>query len=175
MSPMDVSTPVGILVALATVLAMEGGAYASHRWIMHGFMWTWHESHHRPRDGAFERNDWFAVIGALVSCGFIFAGTQLLLGTVFTWIGIGIVVYGVFYFLFHDVLVHRRVPHKVVPGSRYLRRISQAHRLHHVTASRDGSVSFGFLWAPPIAALVAQLRAHREAGRGRSHARAITR
>ncbi|MDT7933009.1 MAG: sterol desaturase family protein [Sphingomonadaceae bacterium] len=172
---MDVSTAQGVLIALATIVAMEGGAYASHRWIMHGPMWFWHESHHRPRDGAFEKNDWFAVVGALISIAFIFMGTQLKLGSAWTWLGVGVVGYGIVYFLFHDVLVHRRVPHSIVPGSKYLRRIVQAHRLHHVTASREGSVSFGFIYAPPIPQLVAQLRAHREAGRGASHRSAITR
>lgn len=172
---MDVSTPVGIALALAVVLLMELAAYAGHKWVMHGPLWSLHESHHRPRTGAFERNDWFAVLGVIASCGLIFMGTQLLLGTAFTWIGVGVTIYGIIYFLFHDVLVHRRIAHNITPWSRYLRRIVQAHRLHHVTASREGSVSFGFIYAPPVQELVGQLRGLREAGIGRSHPRAITR
>ena len=38
----------GILVALAATLAMEGVAYVAHRWVMHGFLWSLHKSHHEP-------------------------------------------------------------------------------------------------------------------------------
>lgn len=172
---MDVSLPAGIAVALLTVGLMEAVAWATHKWVMHGPLWSLHESHHRARRGAFERNDWFAVMGVAISCVLIFMGTQLMLGTVFTWLGIGFTVYGIIYFLFHDVLVHRRIAHNITPWSRYLRRIVQAHRLHHVTMSREGSVSFGFIYAPPVTELVGELRELRARGHGVSHPRAITR
>ena len=73
-----------------------------------------------------------------------------------------IAAYGLIYFLFHDVIVHQRVPHRVVPRSTYFKRIVQAHRLHHVTESREGSVSFGFLYAPPPARLAQQLGRRKE-------------
>ena len=38
-----------------------------------------------------------------------------------------------------------------------MKRIVQAHRLHHATESKHGSVSFGFLWAPPPDVLKRQL------------------
>ena len=155
---MDVSLPLGVAVALATVALMEGFAYAAHRWVMHGFMWVWHASHHRERRGLFERNDLFAVVFALASCALIFAGTQLHLGSVLTWIGVGVVGYGMIYFAFHDVIVHRRIAHGIVPRSRYFRRIVQAHRLHHAVGTRQGTVSFGFLYAPPIPVLVAAMK-----------------
>ncbi len=155
---MDVTIPQGIAIALATVACMEAFAYAAHRWIMHGFMWVWHASHHRERHGWFERNDLFAVVFAAVSCALIFAGTQLHLGSALTWVGGGVVVYGMMYFAFHDVIVHRRVAHGVVPRSRYFRRIVQAHRLHHAVGTKGGTVSFGFLYAPPIPTLVAAMK-----------------
>ena len=74
-------------------------------------------------------------------------------------IGAGIAGYGAIYFGFHDWIVHRRLPHRIVPKSDYFKRIVQAHRLHHVVESKHGSVSFGFLWAPPVEALKAELRA----------------
>ena len=88
----------------------------------------------------------------------------LLIGTsqgwhVITAIGAGITAYGMIYFGFHDVLVHRRVKHGWNPQQRYLKRIVQAHRLHHVVESKHGTVSFGFLYAPPIRELKAQLEA----------------
>ena len=42
----------GLLLFVATILAMEGVAYVAHRWVMHGPGWFLHASHHRPRDRA---------------------------------------------------------------------------------------------------------------------------
>jgi beta-carotene 3-hydroxylase len=45
-----------------------------------------------------------------------------------------------------------------VPRRGYLRRLIQAHRLHHAVMSRGGAVSFGFLIAPDPVALHAELK-----------------
>ncbi|QXQ08454.1 sterol desaturase family protein [Sphingosinicellaceae bacterium] len=137
---------------------MEGFAYVAHRWVMHGFLWSLHKSHHEPRHGAFEKNDWFAVMFAapaitLIALG-VYGGMPAL-----TWIGAGITAYGAIYAGFHDVLVHRRFRHSWNPQGRYIKRIVQAHRLHHVVESKHGTVSFGFLVAPPVRTLLAQLEA----------------
>ena len=58
---------IGLLLLLATVLAMEIFAYAAHRWVMHGPGWFLHASHHRPRAGNWEWNDLYAVIFAVPS------------------------------------------------------------------------------------------------------------
>jgi beta-carotene 3-hydroxylase len=39
-----------------------------------------------------------------------------------------------------------------------MKRIISAHRLHHATESKHGSVSFGFLWAPRPEDLKQQLQ-----------------
>ena len=65
---------------------------------------------------------------------------------------------------FHDVIVHRRLKHRYVPRSAYMKRIVQAHRLHHATEAKDGSVSFGFIWAPRPEALKAELARRGHAG-----------
>jgi beta-carotene 3-hydroxylase len=150
----------GLLILVATVAFMEGFAYAMHRWVMHGPLWSLHRSHHRPRTGLFERNDWFAVMFALPSILLIFMGTQLGFSPAFAWAGTGISVYGIIYFGFHDIIVHRRMKHGWRPKSAYMRRIVQAHRLHHAAETKDGTVSFGFLYAPPVRALKAQLAAN---------------
>lgn len=154
----------GLLVAVATTLAMELVAILAHRHVMHGFLWSLHKSHHEPRTGRFERNDWFGVMGAIPSIFLIFAGSLLGWGDLATWIGIGIAGYGAIYFGFHDIIVHRRIETGYVPRSAYMKRIVQAHRLHHVVQSREGTVSFGFLWAPPIAELQRQLEENRRKG-----------
>lgn len=149
---------VGLLLFVATIAAMEGVAYSAHRWVMHGPGWFLHESHHRARTGAFEWNDLYAVIFAIPSFVLLLGGAQLGWWPGFTWIGAGIAAYGAIYFGFHDVIVHRRIDHRYVPRSSYMKRIVQAHRLHHAVETKHGTVSFGFLWAPPAQRLKAQLR-----------------
>lgn len=149
----------GILLFLATILGMEGFAYAAHRWVMHGPGWFLHKSHHRPRTGMFERNDLYAVVFAVPSIVLLLGGVQLGWWPGCTWIGAGIAAYGAIYFGFHDVLVHRRLPHRHVARSRYLKRIVQAHRLHHAVTTKHGTVSFGFLWAPRVETLKRRLKA----------------
>jgi len=44
---------------------MEFWARWAHRALWHASLWHMHESHHRPRDGAFELNDVFAIVNAV--------------------------------------------------------------------------------------------------------------
>ena len=141
---------------LGALLVMEPVAWLSHRFLMHGPLWRLHESHHLPRQGTFEKNDLFAVFFSVPSILLIWLGTNPYSPVL--WAGLGVAAYGVCYFLFHDVLVHRRIPHGFRPRSRYLRRIVQAHRLHHASRTRTGGVSYGFLLAPPVERLRARMR-----------------
>jgi len=59
----------------------------------------------------------------------------------------------------HDGMVHRRWPLRWTPRGGYLKRLYQAHRLHHAVQGREGCVSFGFLWAPSPQRLKRQLQA----------------
>jgi beta-carotene 3-hydroxylase len=146
-----------IMTFLATLIAMEGFAYAMHRWVMHGPGWILHASHHRPRPGRFEANDLYALIFALPSILLLYGGVNLAWGGWAIGAGAGIAAYGAIYFGFHDVLVHKRIAHRRVARSRYLKRIVQAHLLHHAVHRRRGAVSFGFLWAPPAGRLAEEL------------------
>ena len=62
--------------------------------------------------------------------------------------GYGVMSYGIFYFLFHDVLVHRRIKLKINPKKGYLKRIMKAHYVHHEKRTKEDCEAFGFLWAP---------------------------
>ncbi len=142
----------------ATIALMEGFAYVVHRWVMHGRLgWVLHASHHRARAGKFELNDLYGVIFAVPSIVLLYGGVQAGWGDWATWIGAGIAGYGAIYFGFHDVIVHGRVAHRFVPRSTYFKRIVQAHRIHHAVESRKGTVSFGFIYAPPVELLKAKL------------------
>ncbi len=148
----------GPALFLATLIAMEGVAYVAHRWVMHGPGWFLHASHHRPRTGAWEANDLYALIFAIPSILLFWWGIGLGHGALYAWAGGGIAAYGAVYFGFHDVIVHKRIQHRYIPASNYMKRIIQAHRLHHVVETKDGTVSFGFLWAPKPEQLKAQLK-----------------
>lgn len=153
----------GALLFLSTILLMEGVAYATHRWVMHGPGWFLHASHHRRREGIFEANDLYALIFAIPSIVLLQGGVNLGWGSWAIWVGAGIAAYGLIYFGFHDVIVHRRIANRYLPRSNYMKRIVQAHRLHHATEAKHGSVSFGFLWAPRPELLKRQLAANEQA------------
>jgi beta-carotene 3-hydroxylase len=146
---------VNAAILVGTVLLMEVVAWAVHKYIMHGPGWGWHRSHHVEHEGTLEKNDLYAVLFA----GFavvlvIFSSGQ---GPLY-WVGIGMSVYGALYFFVHDGLVHQRWPFRYVPRNGYLKRLVQAHRLHHAVEGREGGVSFGFLYAPPVRRLKEELR-----------------
>ena len=149
---------IGILLFVATIAAMELAAYGAHRWVMHGPGWFLHASHHRPRTGMFEANDLYAVIFAIPSIFLIYQGVQGDWGAWAAWVGAGIAAYGAIYFIFHDVIVHRRIDHRMKFTGRYMKRIIQAHRMHHAVDGKHGTVSFGFLWSPDPRRLKASLQ-----------------
>ena len=140
---------------LGTVLAMEVVAWAAHKYIMHGWGWGWHRSHHEPTEGPFEKNDLYAVLfGALAVWMFVYASGMW---PPLFWIAAGMTLYGLLYALVHDGLVHQRWPFRARPRHPYLKRLVQAHRLHHAVEGRNDCVSFGFLYAPPIRTLKQKL------------------
>ncbi|MEM1081897.1 MAG: beta-carotene hydroxylase, partial [Pseudomonadota bacterium] len=118
------------------------------KYIMHGWGWAWHQSHHRPRTGWFELNDLYAVVGAAISIFLIWLGRDSY-GPTFS-IGWGMAGYGFVYFVFHDGLVHRRWPFKHQPKGGYLKRLVQAHKMHHAGHGKHDCVSYGFLYAKPL-------------------------
>ena len=151
--------PIAMAIVVLTVAAMELVAALVHRFIMHGPGWAWHRSHHEPGPGWLERNDLYTVLFAGISIGVFVAGARW---PALWWVGVGMVVYGLLYAFVHDGLVHRRFPFVRAPRNGYAKRLVQAHRLHHAVRERQGAVSFGFLYAPPLQRLRAQLRAGQE-------------
>jgi beta-carotene 3-hydroxylase len=151
-----------ILIVLAAMAAMEGIAWAAHKYIMHGWGWGWHRDHHEPHAGFFEKNDLFGVVGAVVAISLFTYGYYY--SERLWWAAMGITGYGVIYTLIHDGLVHQRW-FRWVPKRGYAKRLVQAHKLHHATASRKGGVSFGFVLARDPAALKAELREQLRDGR----------
>lgn len=136
------------LLVVGTFFAMEAAAWFTHKYIMHGFLWSWHKSHHTPRYSHFEKNDLFAVVFSIPSIATIVVGFEFEALWFLKWVGFGILAYGIFYVLFHDILVHRRVKIKFIAKNSYLRRMIRAHKIHHKHMGKDNAEAFGFLYAP---------------------------
>ena len=47
-------------ITLGVFVLMEGITWCTHKYVMHGFGWYFHEDHHQPKyKGVFEKNDAF--------------------------------------------------------------------------------------------------------------------
>jgi beta-carotene 3-hydroxylase len=134
------------MVILVVFVFMEGVAWFLHKYVMHGVGWFLHKDHHYPRKGRFEKNDVFGVFFSLIS--FLFILTGILSGfDIKLAIGIGIMLYGIGYFLVHDVFFHKRIKIGYQPKSKYIKRILNAHGIHHAMSTPTTGVNFGFLYA----------------------------
>ncbi len=135
---------IATMLVLGAFFFMEFMAWFTHKYVMHGFLWVLHKDHH-IRDGRkFEWNDLFAIIFATPAIVFTYLGAD----AGFDWkfyIGIGITLYGLAYFIFHDVLVHGRAPFLQRLSNRYLRATITAHLDHHKPRAH---YNYGFLIAP---------------------------
>jgi beta-carotene 3-hydroxylase len=137
-----------ILIVVATFLSWEFVAWVTHKYVMHGLLWTWHKSHHTRHDHKLERNDWFVVIFSIPSIFLFYYGSVVAFNPYVLAVGIGILCYGIFYLIFHDIIVHQRIPWRPKKRSRYLERMINAHYTHHSKHTKDGCEAFGFLYAP---------------------------
>ncbi|WP_394993219.1 beta-carotene hydroxylase [Emticicia sp.] len=136
------------LIVLGTFAFMEFMAWFAHKYIMHGFGWGWHADHHNHRKGFFEKNDYYAIVFSIVASSTIIYGNTHADFWYLTWFGAGVTCYGIAYFVFHDIIVHRRVKIKFVAKSKYMKRIMHAHYIHHKVHTKEGAEAFGFLYAP---------------------------
>ena len=129
-----------------TFFFMEGFAWFTHKYIMHGPLWNIHKTHHEPSKSFFELNDLFSLLFGSIAILLIFIGVDGL--DYRFWIGVGISLYGVLYFIIHDVLVHRRVKWFERPKNSFLLGIFRAHQAHHATNKKNDAVSFGLFIVP---------------------------
>ncbi|MEZ4805553.1 MAG: sterol desaturase family protein [Bacteroidia bacterium] len=137
---------INIAMVLIGFIGMEATAWFTHKYIMHGFMWSWHQSHHEPRTGKYEKNDRFGLVFALISAFLIVWGTISFPPTWSFYLGLGIMLYGLAYFLVHDVFVHQRLPWFKNTNSTYFKAMRFAHKIHHKTTQKEGAEAFGFLF-----------------------------
>lgn len=136
------------LITIGTFLFWEFVAWFSHKYIMHGFLWTWHKSHHTVHDHTVEKNDLFAVVFSIPSIALFIISTSVYPSPYLFSVALGIFCYGAFYMIFHDIIVHQRIKWRPSKRSKYLQRMIHAHYIHHAKHSKEGCEAFGFLYAP---------------------------
>ena len=138
-----------IAIVVISFVAMEGVAWATHKYVMHGFLWDLHADHHKKDHyGFFERNDTFFLIFAMPSMALFAVGSYLGLHTPWLWIGLGILLSGIACFLVHEVFIHQRIKWLRNTRSAYFLGIRKAHKMHHKHLGKQDGECFGMLWAP---------------------------
>jgi len=137
-----------ILIFFGTFFFMEFMAWFTHKYIMHGFLWSLHKDHHqKDHDSWWERNDFFFVFYALVSitCFLLWKYEDV-------WytlpIGLGILAYGMAYFTVHDIFIHQRFKVFRNADNWYAKGIRRAHKIHHKHLGKEESENFGMLMVP---------------------------
>lgn len=135
-------------ITIITFLLMECVTWITHKYVMHKFMWYFHEDHHQPRyQNRFERNDVFFIIFAVPSIVLFYFGFQGSINYLF-FIGLGILLYGIAYFLVHDVLIHKRFKWFNKTNNPYLIGLRKAHKIHHKHLGKEDGECFGMLFVP---------------------------
>lgn len=132
---------------IATFFFMEFMAWGTHKYLMHGWMWYFHKDHHQHEEGFFEKNDIFFLIFAVPSWLCIMLGLMNF-NYIVASIGVGIAVYGLFYFLMHDVFIHQRFKWFRNSKNTYLLALRKAHKIHHKNIGKEHSEVFGMLIVP---------------------------
>ena len=123
---------------------MECASWFIHKYILHGWLWKIHETHHRNSKSFFELNDLVSLFFATSSIVLIIYGLRD--KDFKLWMGAGIAFYGILYFILHDIFIHKRIKFFKRIDNKYIQAISRAHRTHHKHLSKNPSESFGLLW-----------------------------
>jgi beta-carotene 3-hydroxylase len=138
-----------ILILLGTFLLMEFMAWFTHKYVMHGFLWSLHrDHHHKDHKSWWERNDFFFIFYAAVSisCFVAWEYYEFWAGLP---IGLGIFAYGLTYFLVHDIFIHQRFKVFRTANNFYAKGIRRAHKMHHKHVGKSDGECYGML-VPPM-------------------------
>lgn len=143
-------------VGVPVAVAMEPWAAVLHGRVWHGVLWCLHRSHHEPT-GRVEANDILSFTHAPVAIALILFGCLGEPG----WVreaafgaGLGMTAFGAAYVVVHDGLVHQRLPVRWLLRSAWLRRVANAHRVHH----RTGGPPFGLFLGPLVVRRISRAR-----------------
>jgi len=137
-----------ITIVIVTFAFMEAVTWCTHKYVMHGFLWVLHQDHHQPKyQNTFEKNDAFFAMGAIPSILLFYFGINPDLNYKF-FIGLGMLLYGIAYFLVHDVLIHKRFNWFSNTKNSYLRGLRKGHKVHHKHLGKEDGECFGMLNVP---------------------------
>lgn len=64
------------------------------------------------------------------------------------YVGIGIAIYGLAYFLVHEILIHQRFKWWTRTNSLYFKGLRKAHKVHHKSLGKEEGECFGMLIVP---------------------------
>jgi len=139
-----------ILLIILAFIFMEFVAWSNHKYVMHGFLWSLHKDHHLTDIASkpvLQKNDFFFLIYATPAIILIIwglsAGNPYMIA-----LGAGISIYGITYFIFHDVVYHQRLPFFSNPSNAYVKAIIKAHKAHHKPKNIKDFNNFGLLIFP---------------------------
>ena len=147
---------INIGLMIAAFFFMELVAFTNHKYIMHGFLWRWHKDHHVNDHKkqtledeylkGWEKNDLFFLVYGVPSAVLMFIAIHTSNMPVL-FISIGMTIYGVTYFVVHDLVIHHRLktPLYYFTKSRYLRAVVRAHAAHHRGGSKKDFSNYGLL------------------------------
>ncbi|PZW39789.1 beta-carotene 3-hydroxylase [Mesonia algae] len=137
-----------VLIFFSTFFFMEFMAWFTHKYVMHGFLWSLHKDHHhKDHSSWWERNDLFFIFYALVSIGcFLLWQYENIWFTLP--IGLGILAYGIAYFTVHDIFIHQRFKMFRNADNWYAKGIRRAHKIHHKHLGKEEGENFGMLMVP---------------------------
>ncbi|MBL6875122.1 MAG: sterol desaturase family protein [Flavobacteriales bacterium] len=134
----------GIFIIIITFFAMELVAWATHKYLMHGLLWKLHKDHHVvDKNKKFQKNDFFFLIFAIPSMILIYIGYEY--DNISLFFGLGIALYGLGYFIVHEIIIHQRLRFFKKSNNSYIKSIRMAHKVHHKTLGKHGASSFGML------------------------------
>lgn len=136
-----------LMVFLISFFLTEVGAWAAHKYLMHGFLWNLHLDHHIHTGNSVQKNDAFALIFAIPSFFSILIGSQYGMPLVAI-AGYGIMAYGAVYFVVHESIIHRRF-NFARSQNRYFLALIRAHAQHHAVRTKEGADNFGMLFIHP--------------------------
>ena len=139
---------IDLSILIGAFLAMEVVAWLTHKYVMHGLLWTLHEDHHKKNPSSFfEKNDYFFLIFAIPGIICLALGLYTAHHLLF-FIGLGITFYGFAYFMVHDIFIHQRFKIFRNADNFYFKAIRRAHKMHHKHLDKEDGECFGMLWVP---------------------------
>lgn len=138
-----------VLITILAFVSMEAVAWLTHKYVMHGLLWSLHKDHHtKETTSFFEKNDYFFLIFAIPGIICLGLGSFIPELSLLFYIGLGITIYGFAYFTVHDIFIHQRFKLFRNTDNFYLKAIRRAHKMHHKHLGKEDGECFGMLLVP---------------------------